>query len=125
MSSGTRVVVGFVLFAVLVFAALEFYGTRAIARRGPDSPVVAARTALQADNTVVGLIGGVSSFDPIDIEQSDDPDIARVEASVAGKRDHGRLVADLVREDGRWRIRTASFTLSDGTTIPVTGTTDR
>lgn len=125
MSSGTRVVVGFALFAILVFAMLEFYGTRAIARRGPDSAVVAARTAVQADNTVVGLIGGVDSFEPIDIERSDDADFARVEASVAGQRDHGRLTADLIREDGLWRIRTASFTLSDGTTIPVTGSTGR
>ena len=125
MSSGTRVVVGFVLFAILVFAALEFYGTRAIARRGPDSAVVAARTAVQADNTVVGLIGGIDSFEPIAIGRSDDADSARVEASVAGERDHGRLVADLIREDGRWIIRTASFTLSDGTTIPVTGSTGR
>ncbi|HET6617339.1 MAG TPA: hypothetical protein VFH69_05975 [Gemmatimonadota bacterium] len=125
MSSGTRVVVGFALFAILVFAALEYYGTRAIARRSPDSAVVAARTAVQADNTVVGLIGGIDSFEPIDIERSDDADSARVEASVAGDRDHGRLVADLVREDGRWKIRTATFTLSDGTTIPVAGSTGR
>ena len=37
----------------------------------------------------------------------------------------GPSCADLIREDGRWRIRTAIFTLSDGTTIPVTGSTGR
>ena len=118
-------VLGFVLFAILVFAALEFYGSRSIARRDPDSPVAAARAAVQADNTVVGLIGGIDSFEPIEVEGSNHGDSARVEASVAGARDYGRLVAALAHEDGRWIVRTASFTLSDGTTIPVAGSTRR
>ncbi|MGH7565191.1 MAG: hypothetical protein ACREK2_00015, partial [Gemmatimonadota bacterium] len=68
MSSGTRVVLGFVLFAAVVFLVLEIYGRGSLDRRDPDSPVAAARAAVQADNTVVGLIGGIASFEPVQVE---------------------------------------------------------
>ena len=126
MSSGSRLVIGFALFAVVVFGALEIYGRRSLARRGPDSPVLVAREALQADNTVVGLVGGIGTFETIDIEPgTSDSAAARIEARVLGARDSGRLVADLAIENGRWIVRQATFTLSDGTTIPVAGSAGR
>jgi hypothetical protein len=125
VSSGTRLVVGFVLFAVVVFAALELYGTRAIARRNPDTPIAAAREAVQADNTVVGLIGAIESFEPIALEESPSAETARVEARVVGRLGSGRLVAELEREAGRWTVEAASITLTDGTTIPVSGSAGR
>lgn len=126
MSSGTRVVLGFVLFTAVVFTAFEIYGRRAIAHRGPDSPVVAAREAIQADNTVVGLVGGIGTFETIDIEPgTSDSAAARLEARVLGARDSGRMIADMAIENGRWIVRRATFTLSDGTTIPVAGSAGR
>lgn len=126
MSTGTRVVLGFVVFAAVVFAALEIYGRRAIAHRGSDSPVVAAREVVQADNTVVGLVGGIATFETIDIEPgSSDSAAARIEARVIGARDSGWISADLAIENGRWIVRHATFTLSDGTTIPVAGSAGR
>ena len=127
MSSGTRVVLGFVLFAALVFAILEIYGRASLDRRVSDSPVTTAREAVQADNTVVGLIGGIATFEPIAVEArgEEGAPTAQLEARVLGVRDSGRLVAELLLEDGRWVIRRATFTLSDGTTIPVAGSAGR
>jgi len=127
MSSGSRLVLGFVLFAAVVFAALQIYGERSLARRDPDSPVLAAREAIQADNTIVGLLGGIESFEPVDVEAQsfDGAAGARLEARVLGAHDSGRLVADLTIENGRWIVRSATFTLSDGTTIPVEGSAGR
>jgi hypothetical protein len=125
VSSGTRLVVGFVFFAAVVFAALEFYGSRSLARRDPDTPITAARAAVQADNTVVGLIGAIESFEPTVLEQSEDDGTASVEARVVGARGDGVLIADLDLEDDRWTVRAASFTLEDGTTIPVAGSAGR
>jgi hypothetical protein len=117
---------GFVLFAAVVFGLLEFYGRRSIAHRGPDSPVLAAREAVQADNTVVGLVGGIGTFETIDIEPgSSDSTAAWLEARVVGARDSGRMIAEMAIENGRWSVRRASFTLSDGTTIPVAGSAGR
>ena len=73
-----------------------------------------------ADNTVVGLIGGIESFEPTDLERPD-AESAHLEASVSGSRQSGRFVAELRVDDGLWVVRTASFALSDGTTIPVVG----
>jgi hypothetical protein len=126
VSTGTRLVLGFVLLAALVFAALEIYGGRSLARRELDSPGFAARDAAQADNTLVGLLGGIVEFHLVDVPaHAASPDSAHVEARVLGARDSGRLHADLVRRDARWTVRGASFTLSDGTTIPVTGSSGR
>jgi hypothetical protein len=48
-----------------------------------------------------------------------------VVALVVGGRDSGRMSADLDFVDGRWTVRRASCTLSDGTTIPVAGSAGR
>ena len=126
MSTGTRLVLGFALFSLIVFVALQLYGGRSLARREPDSPALAARQAAQADNTLVGLLGGIVEFHLIDVPTySASPDSAHVEARVLGARDSGRLSADLVRLHARWKIREATFTLSDGTTIPVVGSSGR
>lgn len=127
MSAGTRVAIGFVLFALAVLVILLLYGRDSLNRRGPDSPVVAAREMLQADNTVVGMIGAIRQFETLAVTETAvaDSPAARLEARVLGARDSGRLTADLTLDDGRWSIRYASFTLSDGTTIPVAGSAGR
>lgn len=126
MSTGTRLVLAFALFSAIVFAALQLYGGRSISRREPDSPAFAARQAAQADNTLVGLLGGIVEFHVVDVPaHTASSDSARVEARVLGARDSGRLHADLVRLDARWTVREATFTLSDGTTIPVAGSAGR
>lgn len=126
MSTGSRLVLGFLLFAALVFGALQIYGVRSLARRQPDSPILAAREAAQADNTLVGLIGGVLEFRVEAAVPADSNGTSkRVDARVVGARDSGRMTADLARDDGRWRVLSAKFTLSDGTTIPVAGSAGR
>lgn len=127
MSAGTRVAIGFVLFALAVLVILLLYGRDSLNRRGPDSPVVAAREMLQADNTVVGMIGAIRQFETLAITETAvaDSPATRLQARVLGARDSGRLTADLTLDDGRWSIRYASFTLSDGTTIPVAGSAGR
>lgn len=126
MSTGTRLVLGFTLFALIVFAALQLYGGRSLARRGPDSPAFAARQAAQADNTLVGLLGGILEFHVVNASgATTSPDAAHVEARIVGARDSGRMRADLVRRNARWTVRDATFTLSDGTTIPVAGSAGR
>lgn len=127
MSSGTRVVLGCLLFATIVFALLSIYGKGSLNRRDPDSPDAAARRMVQADNTVVGLVGGISSFEPIELEKwsANGVPSARLEARVVGARDSGRLSAELSHQQGAWTIRRATFTLSDGTTIPVAGSAGR
>ena len=127
MTTGTRVVIGSLLFALAVLAVLLLYGRGSLSRRGPDSPTSVARETLQADNTVVGMLGGIREFETLALTRSAvaESTAARLEARVIGARDSGRLYAELAIEGGRWSMRRASFTLSDGTTIPVTGTTGR
>ena len=126
MSTGTRLVLAFALFSALVFAALQLYGGRSLSRREPDSPAFAARQVAQADNTLVGLLGGIVEFHVVDVPVPPaSPNSARVEARVLGARDSGRLHADLVRLNAGWTVREATFTLSDGTTIPVAGSAGR
>ncbi len=127
MSTGTRVAIGFVLFALAVLVALFLYGRESLSRRSPDSPAAVAREMLQADNTVVGMVGGIRTFEPISVTENTvaDSPTAVVEARVLGARDSGHLRADLMLEEGRWTMRRASFTLSDGTTIPVAGSAGR
>lgn len=125
MTTGTRVAIGSLLFGLLVLGVLLFYGQGSLSRRAPDSPETVAREMLQADNTVVGLIGGIRAFEPLSVTEGPQADVARVEARVLGVRDSGRLRAELARTDGRWSMRRASFTLSDGTTIPVVGSAGR
>lgn len=110
----------------MVLAVLSAYGGRSLSRRGPDSPAEAARAAVQADNTVVGLLGGVQGFQPLGSETGVGAGTeTRVEARVVGGRDSGRMSADLDLVDGRWTVLRATFTLSDGTSIPVAGSAGR
>ena len=127
MSSGSRVAIASLLFALGVLAVLFFYGRGSLSRRGPDSPAAVARAMLQADNTVVGLIGGLREFETIAVTESAvaDSRAARLQARVLGARDSGHLTAELTLEDDRWSMRSARFTLSDGTTIPVAGSAGR
>jgi len=127
VSTGTRVAIGFVLFALAVTVVLFLYGQGSLDRRGYDSPATAARETIQADNTVVGLIGAIREFETLALTENTmtEPPAARLEARVLGARDSGRLAAELSLEDGRWSLRQASFTLSDGTTIPVAGSAGR
>lgn len=127
MSSGTRVVLGCLLLATVVLAVLAIYGRQSLNRREPDSPGGAAQRMVQADNTVVGLLGGISTFELLELEKWSVAGVpsARLEARVVGARDSGRLVAELSRPEGTWVVRHAAFTLSDGTTIPVAGSAGR
>ena len=127
MSTGTRVVLSCLLFATVVLAVLSFYGKGSLGRRDPDSPDAAARRMVQADNTVVGLVGGISSFEQLELEKwsANGVSTARLEARVVGARDSGRLIAELSQRQGAWTVRKATFTLSNGTTIPVTGSAGR
>ncbi|CAN5882638.1 hypothetical protein BH20GEM1_BH20GEM1_19850 [soil metagenome] len=127
MRSGTRVALGCLLFATVVFAVLSIYGRSSLSRGDTDTPETAARLSVQADNTAVGLVGGISVFEPVDVERWSAGGIpmARVVARVIGARDSGRLIADMAIDNGRWLVRRATFTLSDGTTIPVIGSAGR
>lgn len=124
-SSGTRLVLAFIVFALVVFAVLRTYGNRSLSRREADSPALAAREAVQADNTVVGLIGAIEEFEIAPGTVSEPPEHARVAARVLGARDSGRLIADLTFEGGRWKVDRATFELTDGTEIPVAGSAGR
>ena len=126
MTTGTRAAIACMLFALLVLVGLSLYGRGSLNRRAPDSPAAVAREMLQADNTVVGLIGGLREFETLAVtENAVDSPAARLEARVIGARDSGRLTAELTLEDGRWSMRRARFMLSDGTTIPVAGSAGR
>jgi hypothetical protein len=120
-------VLGCLLLATVVLAVLAIYGRGSLNRRDPDSPDAAARRMVQADNTVVGLVGGISSFEPLERKEWSAAGIpaARLEARVVGARDSGRLVAELSQQRGAWVVHQATFTLSDGTTIPVAGSAGR
>jgi hypothetical protein len=127
VTTGSRVVVGFLLLALGVFALLTFYGRGSLSRREPDSPAAVAHEMLQADNTVVGVIGGIREFETLAVTENavGDSSAVLLEARVLGTRDSGRLTAELTLAGGRWSLRRASFTLSDGTTIPVAGSAGR
>lgn len=127
MRSGTRVALVCLLFATVVFAVLSIYGRGSLSRRDPDTPEAAARLAVQADNTAVGLLGGIGSFEPVDVERwsEDGIPVARVVAIVTGARDSGRLLAEVSRQRDAWTVRRSTLTLSDGTTIPVAGSAGR
>ena len=125
MSTGTRLVLAFALFSAIVFAALQLYGGRSLSRREPDSPAFAARQAAQADNTLVGLLGGIVEFDLVEVRHQPNASTAHVEARILGTRDSGQFGATLAREGDRWSVLAAEFTLSNGTTIPVAGSAGR
>jgi hypothetical protein len=126
VTAGTRLAIGALLFGLAALGALSFYGRDSLLRREPDSPATVAREMVQADNTVVGLIGAIRSFEPsVTRREVADSSFALVEARVLGARDSGHLAAEMAVEAGRWTMRSARFTLSDGTTIPVAGSAGR
>jgi hypothetical protein len=127
VTSGTRLAVAAMLFAGAVFAVFLLYGRESMSRREPDSPSAVAREMLQADNTVVGMVGAIRAFEVVARTGSaaEDPPTAALEARVVGTRDSGRFDAELTFEAGQWSMRRGSFTLSDGTTIPVAGSAGR
>ena len=127
MTTGTRLAIGSLVFGLAVVVVLLLYGRESLGRREPGSPSGAAREMLQADNTVVGMVGGIRKFEILELTESavEDSLTAGLEARVLGTRDSGRLQARLTFEAGRWSVRRASFTLSDGTTVPVAGSAGR
>lgn len=114
---------GLLGLATLVFAVFLLYGRRVTRDRPPDSPAAAAEAAVRSDNTVVGLLGGIHSFRPRDIERrgSERFATATIEADVVGARDSGTLRAELRGRDGRWFFADGTLVLSDGRRIPIRG----
>ena len=118
--SGTIVVLLFVLFAALAYAVFRVYGDRAIETRGSDTPVTAVRELVEADNTLVGLLGGIRRIDPIEVVGDGGPEGpgASVSALVVGSRDSARVYVDLAVDDGRWVVLRTSAVLMDGRRLP-------
>lgn len=127
MTTGTRLVIGALLFGLGVLVVLVLYGRESMGRRQPDSPSTVAREMLQADNTVVGMVGGMRAFEVLTLTERavDGSPTAALEARVLGTRDSGRFEVELIFEAGRWSMRRGSFTLSNGTTVPVAGSAGR
>ena len=121
--SGTIVVLLFVLFAGLAYAVFRVYGDRAIEARGPDTPVTAVRELVEADNTLVGVLGGIRRMEPIEVVGDGGPEgpSASVSALVVGSRDSARVYVDLAVEDGRWLPLRTSAVLMDGRRLPPQG----
>lgn len=121
LKSGTRIVLLFVLFAAAAFAAFRIKGGRVMAERPPDTPVTTVRTFVQADNTTVGLVGGIRSVRPLEVHAREEHGVgtSSVSAVVVGARDSGRLLADLEIVDGRWQVVRAAIVLSDGRRLPL------
>ena len=65
--SGTRLVLVFALLAAAAFVVLRVYGERFAAFRVASTPVAAAREFVSADNTVVGLLGGIREIAVIEV----------------------------------------------------------
>lgn len=114
---------GLLGLATLVFAVFFLYGRQVMRDRPPDSPAVAAEAAVRSDNTAVGLLGGVRSFRPRDVQRqgSEGFATATVEADVVGARDSGTLRAELRGRDGRWFFADGTLVLSDGRSVPIRG----
>ena len=127
MTTGTRLAIVSMLFGLGVLVVLVLYGWESMGRREPESPSTVAREMLQADNTVVGMVGAIRVFEVLALTESavEDFPTATLEARVLGTRDSGRFEAEVTFDAGRWSMRRANFTLSDGTTIPVAGSAGR
>lgn len=119
MRSGTRLVLLSLLVAAAAAVAFWSYASRREAQR-PPTAVTVARELVAADNTVVGRLGGLRSFEPVSVGPAAGREgVVLVVARVAGARDSGRLEADLVERDGRWRVAEAVFVLSGGESLPL------
>ncbi|MGH7544341.1 MAG: hypothetical protein ACREK7_10420 [Gemmatimonadota bacterium] len=121
--SGTALVLLFGLFAALAYAVFRVYGERALEARGPDTPVTAVRELVEADNTLVGLLGGIRRVEPIEVVGDTGPEGAgaSVSAVVVGGRDSARVYVDLAVEEGRWVPLRTSAVLTDGRRLPPRG----
>jgi hypothetical protein len=118
--SGTALVFLFVVVAGLVYAVFRLYGDRALQARGPDTPVTAVREMVEADNTLVGLLGGIRRVEPIEVvgDNGLEPDGVSVIAVVVGGRDSARVYVDLAVEGGRWVPVRSSAVLAGGRRVP-------
>ncbi len=121
--SGTALVLLFVLIAAFTYVVFRVYGHRALETRGPDTPVSAVRELVEADNTLVGLLGGIRRIEPIEVVGDSGPDGAgaSVSAMVVGGRDSARVYVDLAVENGRWVPLRTSAVLMDGRRLPPEG----
>lgn len=119
MSSGTRLVLVFLVGALVALLAFLSYGRRAAGEREPG-PLEAASERVRSDNTVVGRLGGFRALDPLRMEPIE-PDGFGLAARLVGVRDSARLYADLVRENGRWRLARGAVVLPDGRRLPIEG----
>ena len=119
--SGTALVLLFVVFAALAYVAFRVYGDRALEARGPDTPVTAVRELVEADNTLVGLLGGIRRVEPIEVvgDSGLGGPGASVSALVVGSRDSARVYVDLAVEEGRWVPLRTSAVLMDGRRLPL------
>ncbi|MGH7563882.1 MAG: hypothetical protein ACREK5_05620 [Gemmatimonadota bacterium] len=122
--SGTWLVLLMALFAGTAFLLFRWYGERALETRGPDTPFQAARERIEADNTLVGFLGGIRRVEPLEVvgENRSTGAAASVSALVVGSRDSARVYLDLAVEDDRWTVVRASARLSDGRRLPLDGT---
>ena len=123
MRAGTRLVLLFALVGLAALAVFRLYGDRVVAERAVQSPLAAAREAVQADNTVVGTIGAIRSMTVREMHpvRPGEAPVA-LAADVVGARGSGTLYADVVPEGSRWRIERARFVGPGGAVVPIEGT---
>lgn len=123
VASGTRLVAGFLALAVIAGTAFLLYARHAMETRPPDSPESAAGTAVRADNTAVGLLGGIREVVVRGSERSGDTGFATatVVADVVGARDTATFRAELRGRDGRWFFADGTLAFPDGRSIPIRG----
>ena len=121
-TSGTRLVVLFVIVAGVAFIVLRVYGERFSAFRAATTPIAAAREFVSADNTVVGRLGGIREVAAVEVRPlAAGGDTVALSAEVAGPAGGGMLYADLAREGRAWRVLRASFVTPDGARLPLRG----
>lgn len=117
--SGTRIVLLFFLLAVVFIVIMYGYGRR-VGSRYRDTPDAVLAERIEADNTVVGLVGGVERVVVTDEREIGEDEVG-LAARVLGARDSGRVYADLAERDDRWRVVRAAFVLSGGRRLPLEG----
>lgn len=122
MRTGTRLVLLFVVLGAAALAAFRLYGDRVVAERAVQSPLAAAHEAVQADNTVVGTLGGIRAVTLREMQPVGEGDSAvALAARVVGTRGTGDLYADVDREGRRWRVVRARVVTPDGAVLPIAG----
>lgn len=121
--SGSWLVFLLGLFAAAAFLMFRWYGERALEVRGPETPFQAARERIEADNTLVGLLGGIRRVEPLEVvgDSRSTGAGASVSAFAVGSRDSAQVYLDLAVENGRWAVVRASARLPDGRRLPLDG----